>query len=486
MNNYKTITNIPGWAEIFSNSEAGTVQKAYELVPLVYRCVSLKSDSLSSVPLNLYKKGNTDKPIEWPWKNFSTEDWVRKTSVALDMRGASFSVKLKNTLGGKVQGLQWLNPFSVDVSADSNANLTFKQSGAIGGSKSSWTADEMLYIRLFNPTIDYAPGISPLSVAMKDASLIYYMNRFASAYFEKGAMPVTILSIDTMTSEDEVKRFEGVMKQALTGIKNAFRVLALRGGKEMAPFKLTSDIKDLTMPQLEDRARRAICGAFGIPQTMLEDAANYATAKEHRLSFWQDTIRPHGVRIESELNRQALDQLGLEAHFAFDQLDIFQEDESERAGQLGSLVSAGFDLETACEVLGYELTDLQKARIFEKNKPAPVEVNTQPDKQKEEQPEYEPEENNASSIRSALFKWKAAALKAIKTGNNPNIEFDNPSIPEHICDAIHDALENSKSADDIHAVFKDAREWTKIQNYNNAVEVLLKQVNSLLEKQTVS
>ena len=65
------------------------------------------------------------------------------------------------------------------------------------------------------------------------------------------------------------------------------------GGK-VTPQTLTPPPKDLEMKELNNQARHNVAMAFGIPQTMLEDAANYATAGEHRLSFWQDTVRPAG------------------------------------------------------------------------------------------------------------------------------------------------------------------------------------------------
>jgi hypothetical protein len=105
-------------------------------------------------------------------------------------------------------------------------------------------------------------------------------------------MPITVLQIDGIVDPDEAKRIEGFFKRQATRIRNAFNVMAL--GRAIEPKIISQPLKDLVMPELNAQARHAVSLAFGIPQTMLEDAANFATSKEHRLSFWQDTEKRPG------------------------------------------------------------------------------------------------------------------------------------------------------------------------------------------------
>ena len=52
--------------------------------------------------------------------------------------------------------------------------------------------------------------------------------------------------------------------------------------------------------------------AFGIKQTLLDsEAANYATAQEDRLSFYEDTIKPRARIFEDALNTRLLARDGL-------------------------------------------------------------------------------------------------------------------------------------------------------------------------------
>ena len=55
----KAITNIPGWAESLEQADKISEEGlSYGMVPLIYRAVKLRCDSLSSVPVHILKGYN--------------------------------------------------------------------------------------------------------------------------------------------------------------------------------------------------------------------------------------------------------------------------------------------------------------------------------------------------------------------------------------------------------------------------------------------
>lgn len=489
--NLKVITSVPGWTEFFaSGGGQGNTTSAYATIPLVYRCTRMISDALSSVPVHVYKG---EKEVDFPFRDFDVADWTWKTTASILLMGASYTVKVVNQ-SGKVLDLKWLLPTTVkpDVISTTDgdkttASIIFKRTGNIIGGKESYSESEMLYIREFSMKDDFTPGISAAGVALTDANLIKYLTRFASYYFEQGAMPLTILSIDKTTQQAEVDRVENKFKSITQGLRNAWKVMVMRGGKDMAPFTITPPLSDMVMPELYGQARRTVAGAFGIPQSMLEDSANYATAKEDKLSFWQNAVKPRGIQLASALNKQVLKPMGLTCEYAFDEMDVFQEDEANRAGSLAQLTSAGVPLLIAMDILGYDFTEEQKAEILEATKKPepvpPVVVNTPPVVDTTPVPPVPP---TREAIRSALFNWKKSALAAVKTGHDADIDFDHPAIDEHVADRIHDGLKASKTADDIHALFKNAQEWTKGPDVGVDLLAELKRANDLLARELVT
>lgn len=82
---------------------------------------------------------------------------------------------------------------------------------------------EMLYFNEYDPYQDILPGASAARAALTDSKLLYALSKFPEMYFEGGAMPVTMLGIDT-ADKGEITRIEQWFKQRATTLKNAFRV----------------------------------------------------------------------------------------------------------------------------------------------------------------------------------------------------------------------------------------------------------------------
>jgi len=351
MNNTKAITHIPGWVENLENkAKVTSTARSYSLVPLVYRAMRIRCNALASVPLYVQNARGDD--VGWPFPTgLSSLFW--QTEAALLLTGGGYWLKKSNRL--RVLDVQWLNPFTVSVDIPAGGGeVSFRQQ-AQGTEWGPWAAEEMVYFREFDPSDDIGPGIGAAEVALTPARLVHNINEFASAFFAGGAMPAVVLGIEGNPSPQEVERIEGLFKRFVTGVKNAFRVIALRG--QVKPAILTPPMADLALPELSATSRQQIALAFGIPETLLEDAANYATAREHRKSFWTETIRPRLSLYSDVINQQLLGPMGLTIKFAPEELDIFQEDEERRANAFQLYVQSGLQLGVAAEMLGLELPE---------------------------------------------------------------------------------------------------------------------------------
>lgn len=434
---------------------------AYELVPLIFRAVRLRCDALASVPVHVWQ-GEQD--VGWPFPS-SLSEIIWQTEAALLLKG--FAVWLKTPNWRRVEDVEWLNPYGLQVEWDERKGRIIKSSAK--GNTGPWTSEQVLFFREFRPLDDIGAGISAADVAIEDGRLLRYLTRFAARYFENGAMPVTLLSFDYAPSTEEAERIENWFKRMASGIRNAWQVMALRG--KITPQMLTPVPKDLEMAALNNQARHNIAMAFGIPQTMLEDAANYATAGEHRLSFWQDTVRPRGKKYEDAINSQLFKGMGLRFEMDFEEMGVFQVDEAERSGALANLVQAGMDTLTAAEVLGYQLTEEQKERIekAEAVVEPPVEEQLQTEVQTTETRRHGVDdladkraylfEERTLALIGALKMWERKVLKRLKEGKKAGCGFESEAIPDSLRGPIEGALEEITSSEEVKRIFTAAREW---------------------------
>jgi len=221
----KAITYIPGWVDqLATEDKISTSENAYALVPLIYRSINLISDALASVPIMVMRG---EEEVDWPFE-CDPYDLMWKTAAALKLEGAAYWLKLANNI--MVKDLQWINPTSVTV--DYNEGWTFTQ--IVGGrTTGKWTDEEIVYFREYAPDQDTHPGITPVKAAINDIRLANYLSRFATYFFESGAMPVTLVAMPGQPTKDEIARTENFFRRMMTGIGKAFKVLGVREGTKI-------------------------------------------------------------------------------------------------------------------------------------------------------------------------------------------------------------------------------------------------------------
>ena len=443
MGTYKAITEIPGWFDKLTSSDGvpDTNATLYGSVPYLFRLVQLRCDTLASVPVKIYKLNDEDEASEQAWP-YPTElnELLWKWEAGALLSGAVYGEIVRNQSGYQ-KDVQYRNPFDMHVDyKDGVITIKQNQSGAIWQNNIFTGEYDMIYFAEFDPWQDILPGVSPGKAANMDAKLLYALAKFPEMYFEGGAMPVTLLGIDS-ASQNEISRVEQWFKRSATAIKNAFRVLGVRAGS-ITPTQLTPLLKDLAMPELNAEAKHNLAVAFGVPKTMLDsEAANYATAVEDRKSFYQDTVMPRARKFESVLNNQLLEREGLRLEFAFNELELFQEDESERADLLLKLVQAGLPSRLALDIAGYDLADDQIAQLESH--------------QNAQEASGAISDNN---LTQELGRWMRFAQKRISDGRELR-EFESDIIPASLHGAISGALEAAKTVEEVKAVFDNALEW---------------------------
>ncbi len=227
--------------------------------------------------------------------------------------------------------------------------------------------------------------------------------------------------------------------------------------KSVDPKALTPPMKDLVIPELGAEARREVSIAFGVPYSLLDEPANYAVAESHKKTFWQNTVRPRGTKLEGWLNREIFSKMGLRLELAFDELDVFQTDEADRADSLVKLAGV-FDTLTAAEILGYDLTEEQIARILDKQA-APVVIPVAPAPAPNSGGETDARpvaDGGEAAVMADLRRWERKAGKRVKSGHVPACNFESSIIPAALRGAVAGMLEEARNMRDVKRIFDNA------------------------------
>ena len=465
-----TVT-LPSWVEQLRDStKLGSTIEAYSKSPLLYRAVNLRCDAIATVPYRVERDGQLS---DWYFKT-PLPSLLRDTERSLLLTGAAFWLKL---MKGKVLvGFQLLNPATVRVIPSNEPYnpiepyKSYSYEQTIGTKTWKYTSNQIIYFREPSFTDEVGHGLASSEVAMQVSQLDYYQQRFMTAFFEGGAQPVTIMSMPTDTSRDELDRFKKDWTSRFNGVVNSFKTAFVRGG-EIKPTVITPPIKDLMLAEMSDRNISQMSMALSVPRTLLEaNSANYATAQNDRTSFYRDTIVPRLTLYSQVINNQLFHDVGYELIFQPEAMDIFQVDEAQRATSLKTLTEAGVPLNDAMIILGYDYEINADTELPASIAP-PVGV-------QEEQPLVVDAADGIQVKTRAYTLWRRKAEKKLNAGKSLSFPFVSDDISEEDNAWIRHELSECETMHDIKSVFDNLKAMQLNDDeralYNALVAVLKK------------
>ena len=387
----------------------------YGRVAWAFRCVQLRCDAIAAIPFQI-TEGDTEYVWSYNWQRLF---W--RVEAALLCFGAAYVLKRSNRV--MLKDLQWLNPQTMMPKIDPERGISgFEQRIAKGG-KREFRPEQIIYFNSWNPEDDLGPGVAPMRVIAEAAGMAANLNAWGAKFFERGAIPAVILTTEQNPPDAELERVRTVWDRMTSGVKNAWRTIVLRGG--MKPTVVGMPVKDLAMPDLTQSVRQQIAVSFGVPETMVGDpAANFATAKTNRISFYQETVIPEAREIEAVLNEQLFGPMGLEFSFQYNMIEAVQQDEAEKADAVLKMFGAG-------------IITLQEARDQMNLGEAPAELLEQAAEPEEPEPTPLPDIEPERELQQELRRWRTKARKRGKP-----TDFDSEIIPYSLASAIKVAMES--------------------------------------------
>ena len=183
-------------------------------------------------------------------------------------------------------------------------------------------------------------------------------------------------------------------------------------------------LQELSDVTLTGENREEIATTLGVPHSMVfSNAANFATSQTDKMNLHDLTIIPEAKRIARLLNKQLFNPLGYQFEFLPETLDIYQEDEHQRAQSYSQYVGAGMKPSIAAEILGIELPHgIEYIDLDEEDEPEPSPA--QPFGQPSPQPPQPDAEQVAEKRAVYLDKWRRMVLNRHDKGKTLLHEFD--------------------------------------------------------------
>ena len=486
------VDSMTGWTLLGGQPDPTGIDLLAARVPWLYRGIKDRANNVAIVPWCIERGEDEianstewaeDKPKDLEWLD-NPRRLMAQIEKSLAVAGKAY-IRIAVNPSGYIKRAAYCAPQTIveEYNKITGDLIYYKrtvnaQTVICGRADMAPVKGQEQIVAIYDPdyTTEVGPGLwSDALAALTAAGVLYSYDQFVKGFFERGAIKASVLTVES-ASPGEQERLQHWWDDVIAGVKNAFSAVVLRG-KLNAPVVIGSGMEDTNNDSLVTTRRQDISTAMGVPESRLwSSAANYATRKEDELAYFRGTIIPDCDLIAEAFNAQIFNAWhkldGLRMEFKPEELDIFQEDEAERAAALGQLTAAGIPLAMAMELLGYDLTDEQWAEIRAKDEepePAPVIVQPAQDAQPEQPDEPDEDDQPApmtadqeASVRAMLKNWKRKALHTLKLTKRADVPWTTDLLPAPVVEGISLSLAACETDTQVKAVF-DAVEITPAQ-----------------------
>ena len=299
-------------------------------VSVVYACIKRLSETLASLPLQLYERvGDGKQPAvthplysllhDSPNEYMTSFEFRELLVTHLNLNGNAYCLKGQDNRGN-VEKLIPLNPARMAVER-SNGALGYEYTYE-DGTRKTFSPDKIWHLKNLPISClqNGSPpegilGVSPISLAKESIGLALAADDYGARYFQNNAVVGMNFKYPGKLS-DNAKKF---LKESLSEYakpENRFKNIITEEGGELKPLSITnedSQFLESRQFQIEEIAR-----IFGVPPVLIGHPTNtmtYASAEQLFLSFATFTIAPWCRRLEQSMNASLLTEKERKTYF---------------------------------------------------------------------------------------------------------------------------------------------------------------------------
>lgn len=475
-----TLSDLDEFMDWLVSENAGdgeiSASLAARKVAFVYRGVRMIADAVRAAPWQIVNQ-RTQAPVDTSSEYTNALGWLPNPKRLLELTTRSLlgpgSAYLFWAMRGRNrEELRYLAASTITPTIDAARGLVgFTRK--VNGVETAYPVERFVYFWPADEGVELGPPqSSTVQAALLSAGANYYTARFVSDFFARGAIKGTLLAVKGNPVESERKRLkEWFTRTFARGSRSQFATEVVNADA-LEPIKIGEGLESLNNSELTLQMREDIAVALGIPMSMLLSSTiagmgGGGVAESDTIRFYRDTVRHQGEFIADVLNAQVFAPLSLRFEFLWDTLDVFQQDENQRAQAFKTYVDARMRPEVAAMMLGLELPEDAQipphyAAAFDAQ-PAPVlpfgfgQAPAAEDDDDDEDASEADEDADATpeNLRALdLERWQRKALRRFEEGKPEKaLEFESAAIPPTLKAAICGALEAAQSVEDVNRVF---------------------------------
>ena len=330
-----------------TNSGIRVSEKSSLGLTAVWAAVRLLSETIASLPLNVYKidkDGSKDidynNPLNMlisisPNPNYTTYNFLETMMNHLLLWGNAYA-KITRNGGARPIKIDIINPENVEPFKSDDDGLIYynvKDQGILSDR-------EILHIVGFS--FDGIIGKSPIRVASEALGIAQASQQFGANIYGKGANLSGVLENPSRLSDEAANRLRESFSTRFSGINYSHQTAVLEEGVKFKPIGMP--LADAQFIETRRFSTEEIARLFKVPNHLINDLtkSSFNNIEQQSLEFVKYSLLPYIRNWEGELNRKLLANRELSTHyFKFQTKELLRGDADSRAEYYSKLQSLG-------------------------------------------------------------------------------------------------------------------------------------------------
>ena len=312
----------------------------------VWAAVRVLSETISSLPLNVYRKDvdgskYVDEKIPLnlllsvsPNTKYTSYTWRNTLMNSLLLWGNAYCFIDRNG-GGRPVSLELLDPEKVEpFLGENDGEIYYKVKD-----KGTYSSMEMLHIVGFS--FNGLVGKPPIQACKEAIGFGLASQTFGSNFFQ-GANLSGVLEHPGVLTDDAANRLRSSWASRYGGLNASHQTAVLENGTKFKPIAMP--LADAEFISARNFSVQEISRLFRVPPHMIGDLSRstYSNIEQQSLEFAKYSLTPYLINWEQELNRKLLTIKEQTTHFCkFRTADLLRADANSRADYYRKLFEVG-------------------------------------------------------------------------------------------------------------------------------------------------
>jgi HK97 family phage portal protein len=281
--------------------EAVTTDRALKL-SAVWACTRLLSDSVSSLPLDVYRRGErtplaTPPPLlQRPSADFELADWLAAAIMSLLVKGNCYGLITARSGAGMLPAqVDLVHPDRMGVTVNDQGRITYRLLGDELDPADVWHVRAHVFAGV-------PVGLSPVEYARETIGLGLAAERYGAKFFGDSAIPSGVLTSEQRITQENAEELKERWEARHKGRR---RIAVLGDGARFQPVTIPNDQAQWIESQQFNV--NAIARIFGVPGEMVGGQTAgplaYSSPEQRSADFLQYSVRPWLSRLERAVTR---------------------------------------------------------------------------------------------------------------------------------------------------------------------------------------